>query len=91
MEINNAIAASVGTIVNSPQPQPQGPKSDQRTDKEKDSTVVKLSEQAQQMSRAKDQNINTKRAEIRPQEKTEPPGIQFMEGEKKGGRINTFA
>ncbi|MFZ2300425.1 MAG: hypothetical protein WAW10_00985 [Gallionella sp.] len=91
MEISNAIATSVGAIVNSPQPQPSGLKNDQQTDKQKDSTVVKLSEQAQQMSRAKDQNINTERPETKPQENAGPPGIQFMEGEKKGGRIDTFA
>ena len=91
MDINNATAVSVGAIVNSPQPQPVAPKNDQQPEKQQDSTVVKLSEQAQQMSRAKDQNNNTERAETRPQENAEPPGIQFMEGENKGGRINTFA
>jgi hypothetical protein len=53
--------------------------------------VVKLSAQAQQMNRAENQNNNTERAETRPQEVAEPPGIQFMEGENKGGRVNTFA
>jgi len=91
MDISNATAASIGTIVNSPQPQPSGLKNDQKLEKQQDSIVVKLSEQAQQMNRTKDQNINTERAEARPQENAEPPGIQFMEGEKKGGRINTFA
>lgn len=91
MDISSAIATSVSALVNSPQPQPAGPKNDQQPEKQKDSVVVKLSEQAQQMSRAKDQNVNTERAETRPQENAEPPGIQFMEGEKKGGRVDTFA
>jgi anti-sigma28 factor (negative regulator of flagellin synthesis) len=91
MDISNATAASVGAIVNNPQPQPSGPKNGTQPEKQQDSIVVKLSEQAKQMNRAKDQNINTERAETRPQENAEPPGIQFMEGEKKGGRINTFA
>lgn len=91
MDISNAIATSVSTIVNSPQPQPSGPKNELQPEKQQDSIVVKLSEQAQQMNRTKDQNINTERAETKPQENAEPPGIQFMEGERKGGRINTFA
>lgn len=91
MDISNAVATSVNTIANSPQPHPSGPKNDLRPDVQQDSVVVKLSEQAQQMNRAKDMNIDTERAETRPQENAEPPGIQFMQGEKKGGRINTFA
>lgn len=91
MDISNATATSVSVLVNSPQPQPSVPKNDKQPDKQQDSTVVKLSDQAQQMNRANDQNSNTVRAETKPQETTEPPGIQFMEGENKGGRINTFA
>lgn len=91
MNVNNAAAASVDAIVNSPQPQPQAPKNDKQPEKQQDSTVVKLSAQAQQMNRAENQNNNTERAETRPEEVAEPPGIQFMEGEKKGGRVNTFA
>jgi len=91
MDVSNATATSVSALVNSPQPQPAVPKNEKPPEKQQDSTVVKLSDQAQQMSRAKDQNNNTERAETRPQEKVEPPGIQFMEGENKGGRVNTFA
>lgn len=91
MDVSNATAASVSAIVNGPQPQPPAPKSDKQPEKQQDSTVVKLSAQAQQMSRAENQNINTERAETKPQEAAEPPGIQFMEGENKGGRVNTFA
>ena len=91
MDISNATATSVSAIVNSPQPQQPAQKNDKQPEKQQDSTVVKLSAQAQQMSRAENQNSNTERAETKPQETAEPPGIQFMEGENKGGRINTFA
>lgn len=93
MDVSNATATSVSALVNSPQPQPVAPKNDKQPEKQQDSTVVKLSNQAQQMSRALDQNQNnnTERTETRPQEKAEPSGIQFMEGESKGGRVNTFA
>lgn len=90
MDVSNATATSVSAIVNSPQQQP-APKSDKQPEKQQDSTVVKLSAQAQQMNRAENQNINTERAETRPQEAAEPPGIKFMEGESKGGNVNTFA
>lgn len=93
MEVSNVVnATSVGAIVNSPQPQPPAPQNDKQPEKQQNSSVVvKLSAQAQQMSRTEKQNINTERAETRPQETAEPSGIQFMEGENKGGRINTFA
>jgi len=87
MDVSNATATSVSALVNSPQPQP--PKNDKQPDKQQDSTVVKLSGQAQQMNRA--ENQNTERAETRPQEVAEPPGIKFMEGGNKGGNVNTFA
>ena len=91
MDVSNATATSVSAIVNSPQQQLPAPKNDRQPDKQQDATVVKLSAQAQQMNRAENQNNNTERAETRPQEVAEPPGIQFMEGENKGGRVNTFA
>lgn len=91
MDVSNATATSVSAIVNGPQQQPPAPKNDKQPEKQQDSTVVKLSVQAQQMSRAENQNNNTERAETKPQEAAEPPGIQFMEGENKGGRVNTFA
>lgn len=92
MDVSNATASSVSAIINSPQPQPPAPKNDKQPEKQQDSTVVKLSAQAQQMNRAENQNNNnTERAETKPQEIAEPPGIQFMEGENKGGRVNTFA
>lgn len=91
MDVSNATATSVSAIVNSSQPQPPISKNDKQPEKQQDSTVVKLSVQAQQMNRAENQNNNTERAETRPQEAAEPPGIQFMEGESKGGNVNTFA
>lgn len=91
MDVSNATSTSVSAIVNNPQLQPPAPKNDKQPEKQQDSTVVKLSAQAQQMSRAENQNNNTERTETRPQEVAEPPGIQFMEGESKGGNVNTFA
>lgn len=91
MDVANPAAASVSAIVNSPQPPKNDKQPEKRPEKQPDSTVVKLSEKARQMSRAENQNNNTERAETRPQETAEPPGIQFMEGTNKGGRVNTFA
>lgn len=101
MEINSATATSVAQLVNSQQPAPQTPAAtgkpsqpDQSTPssqpQNQDSAVVKLSTQAQQMNRA-EQNVNTQRAETRPQEVIEPPGIQFMAGDDKGRNVNTYA
>lgn len=95
MVINNATTASPSQPVNTPQPATSQAPATQTAKPEQGqqgSTVVKLSAQAQQMSRAETQtNINTERAETRPQETKEPPGIQFMSGEEKNGRINTYA
>ncbi len=94
MDISNASAASVSALINSAQPQPPAPKNEKQpedqSEKQQDSAKVKLSAQAQQMSRAENQNNNTERAAVRPQEVAEPAGIQFMAGEKKGGRVDTF-
>jgi len=88
MNVSDAMVSSVSTIVNNPQP--PVPKNDQPAQKPQDSTVVKLSDQARQMSRAESQQGNES-SETRTQETAEPAGIQFMEGESKGGRVNTFA
>lgn len=93
MDVSNVTATSVSAIVNSPQQQPAPvaeKQPEKQPEKQQDSTVVKLSEQAQQRNRAENQNNNTERSETRQQENAEPPGIQFMEGESKGGRVNTF-
>ena len=97
MEVNSAAAASVGALVNSLQPQqqaqPAAPKSDDQPQQQQDSTVVKLSDRAKELNRTENQNNNnnTERAEPEPKEAAEPPGIQFMAGETKGGRVDTFA
>ena len=94
MDISKATATSVSALVNSPQQQP-APANEKQPEKQpeqqQESAVVKLSAQAQQMNRAENQNNNTERAETRPQEAAEPPGIKFMEGKDKGGNVNTFA
>lgn len=95
MDVSNATATSVSAIANNPKQQPSAPiaekQPENQPEKQQDSTVVKLSEQAQRQNRAENQNNNTERAETRPQENAEPPGIKFMEGENKGGSVNTFA
>jgi hypothetical protein len=71
------------------------------------STVVTLSAQGQKLSQSHAQTSTSQtnqaqtssrtdtataeRVESVPKEANEPPGIQFMEGETKGGRISTFA
>lgn len=94
MEINSAAANSVSALVNSPQPQQQpAPKSDNqpKPQQQQDSVVVQLSDRAKDMNRAESQNNDAGRAETKPKEAAKPPGIQFMAGETKGGRVNTFA
>lgn len=94
MDVNSATATSVGALVNSPQPQPATPKHDKPSREQQDqqdSTVVKLSSQAQQLHRAENQNNNTVRAVTKPKEAAEPTGIRLMEGKSKGGHVNTFA
>ena len=85
-------SASLTAIVNSPQPQPQQPAPAAKTSEQstQESTVVNISAQAQQLNRAENQN-NGERNETQAKETAEPSGIQFMEGETKGGRISTFA
>lgn len=104
MEINSATATSVAQLVNNKQALPQEAvavtstpvSADQSAQSNQpqnsDSAVVKLSAQAQQLNRV-EQNIGTQRAETRPQEVAEPPGIQFMAGEERtsGNIINTYA
>ncbi|HEX5337830.1 MAG TPA: hypothetical protein VFW53_05280 [Gallionella sp.] len=103
MEINSATATSVAQLVNSQQPAPQTPAATAKPSspdqsapsgqpQNSDSAVVKLSAQAQQLNRS-EQNVNTQRAETRPQEVAEPPGIQLLPGEEKnnGKTINTYA
>jgi hypothetical protein len=58
------------------------------------STVVKLSAEGQQLSRAdinSSQSSNSESTEPPAKETAEPSGIQLIEGESKGGRVNTFA
>jgi len=92
MNVSNAASASaatsVGALVNSPQ-QP-APKSDKPSQEQQDSTVVKLSKQAQQLHRAESQN-NPQQAETKTKEAAKAPGIQFMEGDSKRGRVSTYA
>ena len=71
MDINNA--TSVSALANSTRAQPPAPKSDKPPQEQQNSTVVKLSEQAQQMHRAESQN-NTQQAEAKTREAAKAPG-----------------
>lgn len=71
------------------------------------STIVNLSAQGQKLSQASNQTnqpqisqsqtsnrpdtVTSENVETKPKETAEAPGIQFMEGESKGGRVNTIA
>ena len=93
MDINNASSAStatsLGALINNTQQQQPATKNEKQP-QDQNSVVVKLSEQAQQMNRAENQK-NTEQAETNTKETAEPQGIQFMEGESKSGRVNTYA
>jgi len=93
MDVSNVAATSVSTIVNSPQSpqtaQQTAPKNEKQPENQKDSTVVKLSAQARQLNRT--ENHNTERAEAKQKEAAPPPGLQVVQGESKGGHVNTFA
>lgn len=51
------------------------------------SSVVNLSTQGLALSQT---GSAGEQSETAVKEAAEPPGIQFMEGENKGGRVNTF-
>jgi hypothetical protein len=91
MAVISATANQLGALVNSPQAQPAAPKQGRKQEDQQESAVVKISKQAQQLSRADEQNNNTARAVTKPKEAAEPTGIRLMEGKSKGGHVNTFA
>lgn len=90
MDVSDSTAIPVSAPINSPQLQPPAPKNDKKPEQQ-ESAVVKLSAEGQRMNRAENQNNSTERAETRPQKAAEPPGIKFMEGDNRGGNVNTFA
>lgn len=103
MVINNTTASPLNPLFNAQQPVTSQLSVQQTAKPEQGSSTVTLSAQGQQMSRAEAQqvngaaraetraNVNTERTETRPQERSEPPGIQFMAGEEKSGRVSTYA
>jgi hypothetical protein len=98
MEINNATASPMNTLANNPQQPEPGNRasSEKQPERQQESAVVELSAKAQQMNRAENQvngaeNQNAGHTGAKPQETAEPPGIKFMEGDKKGGNVDTFA
>ena len=46
---------------------------------------------SQSQTPARTDTVATENVETQAKETTEAPGIQFLEGESKGGRVNTFA
>ena len=88
MDINNATFASAPA--SGTQAQPPAPKNDKPAQEQQNSTVVKLSDQAQQMHRAESQN-NVQQAVAAPNEAAKTAGVQFMQGDSKHGHINTYA
>lgn len=105
VSINPPASSSVSSVVsNAAAPFVDGGKSS--ADKQA-SAVVSLSAQGQQLSQSPVQTSQTQSSQpqasngantaaagnVEPQSKetAEAPGIQFMEGESKGGRVNTFA
>ena len=93
MAISHSNAVSVSAPVSTLQP--PAPKADKQPERQpeqrQDSAVVKLSDHAQQMKKAENQDNNAKHGQTGPKEKVEPSGIRFMEGKSKGGHVNTFA
>ena len=86
MDVTNTnsanVATSVGTLVdNAQQQQPPVAKSEKQPQEQKNSTEVKLSEQAQQLSRT----------ETSAKETVAPPSPQPVESERRGVRVNTHA
>lgn len=101
MDIKNSTASTASQLL-SPQPAvvPNTQQANKQPEKQPDSTVVKLSEQAKQLQRAENQNKveqandtqnNKQSGTARTEQNARPPGIQFISGENKGGHIKTSA
>jgi hypothetical protein len=75
------VATSVGTIVNYSQQQPPAAKSEAQPTEKQNSTEVKLSEKAQQLSRT----------DTSAKETITPPSPQPVETNSKGNHVNTQA
>lgn len=121
MDVQNATAAANLLVNNAQSATARNDRpAEKPQEKQPDSTVVKLSEQAQQLQRAENQqrantenqnrvnaenqqraNAEQQRANAEAQrnnqrneaarQNTQPPGINFLSGENKGGRIKTSA
>lgn len=58
------------------------------------STIVKISAEGQQLSRAEARNTQNAKSQNNDQsakQNAEPPGIKFMESKSHGGRVSTYA
>ncbi len=75
--LNNMLSPQVNGVRQGPEQQP--------------STVVSLSSQGQSLSQTDAPAQVSQQTVTGNKEIKEPPGIQFMKGESKGGKVNTFA
>jgi hypothetical protein len=93
---SNALSPSVRAIKPAQEQQPPAKEANDANpiQNEQGSSVVKLSAAGQQLSRANahDSQIPSSGSNEPPAKETaEPSGIQLIEGERKAGRISTFA
>ncbi len=85
MAVNSVAATSVSAIPSSVSTQQTTPRNDKQVEKQQDSTVVKLSAQAQQLNR----NADTVRAP--QQEVVAPASVPVNQSASKGANVNTYA
>jgi len=91
---SNALSSSVPDIKQAQQTLAKEINDTKPAQNQQNSTVVKLSTEGQQLSRADANNPQSSNTESNvPPAKVnaEPPGIQLIVGENKGGRVSTFA
>jgi hypothetical protein len=93
---SNVLSPSVRDIRHAQDQQPPAKEANDAkpAQNQQSSTVVKLSAEGQQLSRADNnssQSSNPESTEPPAKETAEPSGIQLIEGESKGGRVSTFA
>ena len=93
--------ANITSVNPASAPSPSQPANADRSEKSniepKSSTVVNISDEAKRLNEAKNAeraiapNATSENNETKSKETSEAPGIQFMEGESKNGRVSTYA
>lgn len=72
-------------------------RSEKAAARQQPSTEVNISDMARKLNEAKNTertaapNATQEGGETKPKEAAETPGIQFVESESRGGKVNTFA